>query len=265
MTFSRFQKLVWQHYKKHGRHTLPWRKTRNLYHILVSEVMLQQTQVERVIAFYARFIQQFSSAKKLAHAPLSQVLKVWQGLGYNRRAKMLREAAKKLASSNLKTITELEALPGVGPYTARAIAAFAWNRDVVFVETNIRTALIHHFFPRRESVADTELVEVLQRLLPKGKAREWYSALMDYGASLKRSGISRNARSLHYAKQSKFSGSVREARGAIVRRLASHPASHRLLTNLLGSTRRTQLEEALLALLKEGFIKKKKGVYTLAR
>jgi A/G-specific adenine glycosylase len=229
--------------------------------------MLQQTQVERVIPFYTKFVKKFPTAKKLAEAPLADVLKAWQGLGYNRRAKMLHAAAAFLSLGKLnspKTVEELEKLSGVGPYTARAVAAFAWNEDVVFVETNIRTALIHHFFSKRSDVEDTELVEVLKRVLPKGKAREWYSALMDYGASLKRSGASHNARSVAYTKQSKFAGSLREARGAILRELAQGSASPGHLIGLLGSSRRVQMRTALRALWDEGLIQKNDKNYTLA-
>jgi A/G-specific adenine glycosylase len=254
MTPAKFRALVWRYYRTQGRHDLLWRKTHDPYKVLVSEIMLQQTQVERVIPFYTKFIKKFPTAKKLAAAPLSAVVKSWQGLGYNRRAKMLHTAAGVLASSKVSTISGLEALPGVGPYTARAVAAFAWNEDVVFVETNIRTALIHHFFSKRSDVGDTELVEVLKRVLPKGKAREWYSALMDYGASLKRSGVSHNARSVAYTKQSKFAGSLREARGAILREYTKGITSRARLVSLLGPSRKAQMKQALEALTREGLV-----------
>lgn len=254
MTPAQFRAIVWRYYKAHGRHDLPWRKTHDVYKILVSEIMLQQTQVERVIPFYKKFIKEFPTVKKLAVAPLSEVLKSWQGLGYNRRAKMLHAAAKELAVRKISTVPELEALPGVGPYTARAIAAFAWNNDVIFVETNIRTTIIHHFFSRRSDVEDTELVEVLKRVLPKGKSREWYSALMDYGAHLKRSGISHNTKSKTYTKQSKFAGSLREARGAILREFTKGVTSRTRLVNVLGSSRKAQMQTALKALIAEGFV-----------
>jgi A/G-specific adenine glycosylase len=242
------------HFKKHGRHDLPWRKTADVYRILVSEVMLQQTQVERVIPFYKNFIQKFPTAKKLAAASLSEVLKVWQGLGYNRRAKMLNAAAQVLASKKIHSVTELEELPGVGPYTARAVAAFAWNEDVVFVETNIRTVVIHHFFAKKKKISDIAIGEVLTQAFPNGRAREWYSALMDYGAYLKRSGISHNSKSKKYVKQSKFAGSLREARGAILREFTKGTTSRTKLTNLLGSSRRAQMKTALDALVTEGLI-----------
>ncbi len=263
MTPAKFRALVWKHYREHGRHTLPWRKAKNVYRILVSEVMLQQTQVERVIPFYKKFIQKFPTAKKLATAPLADVLKAWQGLGYNRRAKMLRSASGELAAKKVKTIAELEALPGVGPYTARAVAAFAWNRDVIFIETNIRTAVIHYFFSKKKIVSEKEIEDILIEVFPKGKSREWYSALMDYGAALKRSGISHNARSKTYTKQSKFAGSLREVRGAILRALLEKPARLAALHRPFPD-RITQVDTALAALVKENLIKKQKEKYALA-
>lgn len=291
MTPARFRKIVWTHYKKHGRHDLPWRpptlklrrdKTLDPYRVLVSEVMLQQTQVERVIPFYTKFIKRFPTAGRLASTPLSSVLQMWQGLGYNRRAKMLREAAKQLISTplsgtRLNLVKKLEELPGVGPYTARAVAAFAWNQDGVFVETNIRTAIIHHFFAgKRERGSmiyhtsarkhtDAEIEKILKWVLPKGKAREWYSALMDYGAHLKRSGISYNAKSKKYAKQSKFTGSLREARGIILRALSSRRRYQgEALMNILGAKRRAQVRKALTALQAEKLVKRKGRNFMLA-
>ena len=276
MTPAKFKALVWRHYRTQGRHDLPWRpptlklrrdKTLDPYRVLVSEIMLQQTQVERVIPFYKKFIRQFPTAKKLAQAPLAEVLQAWQGLGYNRRAKMLHQAAKRLLDIHVlsyRTKHEvLEELPGVGPYTARAFAAFAYNEDTIVIETNIRTAVTHHFFPKKESVSDKRIEEVLARALPKGRAREWYSALMDYGASLKRSGISHNERSRAYKKQSKFAGSLREARGAILRELARGAASPAHLIYLFGDSRRAQMRSALRALWTERMIEKRGENYAL--
>ncbi|MHB8860506.1 MAG: endonuclease III domain-containing protein, partial [Minisyncoccota bacterium] len=162
-------------------------------------------------------------------------------------------------------ISELEKLPGVGPYTARAVAAFAYNQDSIVIETNIRTAIIHHFFSdKTEKVSDTEIAGVLARVSPKGKSREWYSALMDYGANLKRSGVSHNARTKQYIKQSKFIGSLRQVRGAILRELAKGSASRARLEKLLGPERHEQLHAALEALCAEGLVQKKKGRYALA-
>lgn len=282
MSSTTFKRIVWAHYKKQGRHDLPWRKTHDPYKILVSEVMLQQTQVERVIPFYKNFLKQFPNVRALAKAPLAEVLKAWQGLGYNRRAKMLHGAAKEVVEKNEgkfpKTKEELQMLPGIGPYTAGAVAAFAYNQDGIFIETNIRTVVTHHFFrstgasslrsaraarpiqhlsenvPAPQAVSDREILQILEKLHPAGKSREWYSALMDYGAYLKKSGVQINSRSKHYTKQSKFNGSTREARGAILRTLAEGPAPVAMLRNILGPARRDQIATALTALTEEGFV-----------
>lgn len=260
---ARFRTIVWQHYRAHGRHDLPWRKKHTLYRVLVSEVMLQQTQVERVIPFYKNFLKKFPTARRLAEVPLSDVLKSWQGLGYNRRAKMLHAAAKEIITPRFDLGVALEKLPGVGPYTARAVAAFARNQDVILIETNIRTAVMHHFFPNKKKVSDAQIEKILLQVLPKGKSREWYSALMDYGSHLKRSGISLNKKSATYAKQSKFTGSLREVRGAIVRLLAKKPASRTSIMKLFDVSRRAQLLEALEALRAESLVKKKGTLYSL--
>lgn len=260
-----FQSLVWKYYRAQGRHDLPWRKTNNPYRILVSEIMLQQTQVERVRHFYTAWMKQFPNVTALARAPLGEVLRAWQGLGYNRRAKMLHQAAKELTARNSfpKTVSELEALPGVGPYTARAVAAFAFNTDVVFVETNLRTVILHHFFPRKKSVADSEIFKILEQAFPKGRAREWYAALMDYGAHLKQRGVKTNARVKGYVKQKAFLGSARQARGAILKELAKGDASTHRLTGLLGDDRRAQMRTQLTALLQEGLVTRHAGGYQL--
>ncbi len=263
MNILHFRKIVWTHYKKYGRHELPWRKTKDPYKILVSEVMLQQTQVERVIPFYINFLKKFPTTYRLADAPLSDVLKSWQGLGYNRRAKMLHAAAKALRVTRSDSVAELEKLPGVGPYTARAVAAFAYNQNVIVIETNVRTAVMHHFFPNEKKVSDAEIEKILIEALLKGKAREWYSALMDYGNYLKRSGISLNKKSALHTKQSKFAGSLREVRGAIVRLLARKSASPASIMKLFDVSRRAQLLEALEALCEESLIKKKGTRYSL--
>ncbi|MEK7101075.1 MAG: A/G-specific adenine glycosylase, partial [Patescibacteria group bacterium] len=260
MKAQKVSATVWKYWKEHGRHELPWRKTTDPYKILVSEVMLQQTQVERVIPYYKNFLKQFPNVNALAQAPLSEVLKLWQGLGYNRRAKMLHEAAKYIlshqpvykASENTRlnlvfpgSAAELEKLPGVGSYTAGAVAAFAYNHDEIFIETNIRTVVTHHVFPGEEQVSDAQVREVLERVHPKGNAREWYAALMDYGAHLKRSGVRINARAKGYTKQSAFKGSGREVRGAIVRALTVAPTTRAKLLSLFGEERRAQTEEQI--------------------
>lgn len=227
-------------YKTQGRSHLPWRKSRDPYKILVSEVMLQQTQVERVVPKYEIFIETFPEIEALAKAPLSKVLLLWSGLGYNRRAKHLYETAKVLAERGgefPKDPAEIEKLPGIGRYTARAVAAFAWNKPEVFVETNIRTVFIYHCFKNRRKldvlIADAEILPLVEKALRASRMepRDFYAALMDYGSYLKRKGIRLNARTKHYAKQSKFEGSYRQLRGAVLRNVLERPCTIEELTD----------------------------------
>jgi A/G-specific adenine glycosylase len=240
-------------YKKNGRAHLPWRKTRDPYKILVSELMLQQTQVARVIPKYERFVKKFPTFQALAKAPLAEVLMEWQGLGYNRRAKYLHEAAKvcstkptfrflapkrgprKVGFVSLRSAEFLESLPGVGPYTARAVCVFAYNRPEVFIETNIRTVFTHHYFPHKHKVHDKEILPLIERDLKKShmEPREFYAALMDYGSYLKGSGVRINNKSKHYTKQSKFEGSRRQAGAAKLREALKKGASQKQLEKLL--------------------------------
>lgn len=267
MDVRSFRKIIWAFYKKQGRHDLPWRATNDPYKILVSEVMLQQTQVERVRGYYAAWLKKFPNVKALAQAPLADVLVAWQGLGYNRRAKMLHDAAKIVVreyKGKMPTDPELLVqLPGIGPYTARAVAAFSTNADVVFIETNLRTVVLYHFFPKKKIVRDTEILSILTKAFPKGRSREWYAALMDYGSHLKRNGVKVNAKSATYAKQSTFTGSGRQARGAILKELAKGGASAKRLTGLLGDARTEQMSEQLKKLLAEGMIQKRAAQYSL--
>ena len=217
---AQFRNIVYVHYKRYAR-SFPWRKTRDPYKILVSETMLQQTGVERVVQKYRAFLKRFPTIRALARVPLKEVLKEWQGLGYNRRAKLLRDAAKAIVAEYQgkfpKNEKILESLPGIGPYTARAVMAFAFNKPVVFIETNIRTVFLHHFFKNRTTISDSEILPYMVKMLDKKNPRKWYSALMDYGASLKKFGVRLNAKSAHYTKQSKFEGSIRQLRGRILK------------------------------------------------
>lgn len=225
-----FQKKVWDFYTVHGRHDLLWRppqlKVKNgkmdMYEIMVSEIMLQQTQVSRVLPKFNVWMKQFPNIKTLASTSRKDVLTLWQGLGYTRRAKFLHEAAQKITNDGVsKTVEDLEALPGIGHYTARAIATFAWNQAHAFVETNIRTVYIDHFFKNKESVADREILSLVEQTLDVSNPREWMYALMDYGSHLKSQGKAHNARAKSFTRQSKFKGSVREVRGSIMKFFAT--------------------------------------------
>ena len=267
MTVPKFRKIVWDYYTEHGRSELPWRKTDDPYKILVSEMMLQQTQVERVIPYYKNFIKKYPSVRTLAKAPLADVLLMWQGLGYNRRAKFLHEASKYIVEVYEGKIptdaAELESIWGIGPYTARAVMTFAYNHNAIFIETNIRTVIIHHFFKDKKNIEDVDITEVLKKVLPHGQARAWYSALMDYGSHLKRTGVQHNAKVKGYKKQSSFAGSRREVRGAIVRALSKKPHTQKQFQALLPKREMDEIHTVLKDLMKEGMIAKNGIRYTL--
>src|SRR5258708_5455020 len=183
MKYDDFIQTVWAYYAAYGRHDLPWRRPEadgsfDAYKILVSEVMLQQTQVQRVIPKYHEFLRQFPTLRVLDNAPLGQVLVAWQGLGYNRRAKFLWQAAQMAGQDfgghMLRDQKQLERLPGVGVNTARAILAYAFNEPVVFIETNIRTVFIHHFFKDETDIPDAAIRELVAQTLDHTKPRGWY-------------------------------------------------------------------------------------------
>lgn len=258
-----FRRIVLAHFEKSGR-TFPWRNTRDPYAVLVSEVMLQQTQTSHVAPFYRRFLKRFPTVRVLAKASLADVYAAWAGLGYNRRAKYLRDAAKEMEERHGGNVPqdfeELRKLPGIGSYTAAAIRAFAWNLPAVFLETNIRTAYIHHFFSDTRVIADRELLPLIEATLDKKDPRRWYSALMDYGAHIKERGVRINRKSAHYVRQKPFQGSVRQARGKILRAL-DKPRTARELSQPAGA----HTGAALAALLRDGLIEKHGNHYQLSR
>lgn len=264
-----FVDVVWGYYREHKRAALPWRKTQNPYCILVSEIMLQQTQVDRVVPKYKTFLKQFPTVQKLAAAPLGDVLMAWQGLGYNRRAKLLHECAQ-VVVHNFKgrfprDFEALKALPGIGPYTAGAICAFAYDQAVPLIETNIRTVFIHHFFHDETDVSDSELVRYIALTMDYKHPREWYWALMDYGSYVKKTVGNLNTKSKHYVKQSRFQGSDRQIRGAIIRALSEESVlSVRKLHNVLKDFEDIRIDAQLQLLEEEGFIQKTKHSYSLA-
>ncbi|MCD8561857.1 A/G-specific adenine glycosylase [Candidatus Saccharibacteria bacterium] len=227
MQIPEFIELVWAEGRRLFR-DMPWRSDTRPYYVLVSEIMLQQTQVERVIPKFTAFIKRFPTIEALAEAPLADVLALWSGLGYNRRAKFLQEAARMVVGEYggvfPDDLARLIKLPGVGRNTAGAILAYSFNQPVVFVETNIRTVYFHHFFAGSDPVSDVEVEALVEATVDQEHPREWYWALMDYGSWLKRSGVSLNALSRHYTKQAPLKGSVREIRGAILKALADGEA-----------------------------------------
>lgn len=264
-----FQDTVLTYYDQHGRHELPWRipeedGTFSAYNIAVSEIMLQQTQVSRVISKYQDFLRAFPTVQDVAQAPLSEVLMLWSGLGYNRRAKFLWQAAQVVAQDYKGVFPDtkpaLIALPGIGPNTAGAILAYAYNQPSIFIETNIRSVFIHHFFTDQENVADSALLPLVEASIPDGSSRIWYWALMDYGTFLKRSIGNASRASSSYAKQSAFQGSRRQIRGLVIRRLTMGPQSLEALIEAIGDSR---LSDVLDNLQREGLIQNSAGLYRL--
>ena len=256
----RFQNIIYQHYKKHGR-TFPWRETYNPYHILVSEIMLQQTQVERVTEKYEQFITAFPDFLTLAKAPLRKILKIWQGLGYNRRALALKKIAQtvvtKYSGKLPYRVDELVKLPGIGNTTASEILVFAFNIPTVFIETNIRSVFIHFFFRNRCNIIDAEILSLVEKTLDVSNPRRWYYALMDYGTSLKKLYQNPNRKSLHYRTQSPFNGSNRQIRGMILKILTKkhHSSEMEIVRKIKILPER--VKSNLINLEKEGFIIRK--------
>lgn len=255
-----FQKHVYGYYAQYGR-DLPWRRTHNPYRILVSEIMLQQTQVSRVLKNYSAFIRTFPSLRALTKAPLRAILKAWQGLGYNRRTLALKKLAQKLASEFKGKIPRerqaLKALPGIGEATSGAVCVFAFNQPEILIETNIRSVFIHHFFKGKDKVSDAQLIPYIEKTLDRKNPRTWYYALMDYGVYLKARRHNPARRSLHYRKQSPFKNSNRQIRGKILKALIARSVlSESMLRRLIGVDRE-RVREMLEALHKEGLIKKK--------
>lgn len=257
-----FRHIVYSHYRRHGR-TLSWRETHDPYAILVSEVMLQQTQVDRVAGKYGAFLSAFPDFSSLAASSLDAVLAAWQGLGYNRRALNLKRCAEAVMAEHGGTlpssIAELEKLPGIGHYTARAVAAFAFSVPSVFIETNIRTVFIHHFFHGPEKVHDREIAPLVEGTLDRGNPRDWYYALMDYGVHLKRLHGNPSRRSAHHTVQSSFKGSNRELRSLILKAVLDKPGiTLEEITSYLDRTQKTVLSN-LQQMEGEGFIARRKG------
>lgn len=252
-----FVTVLFRHYSEHAR-TMPWRVSDHNgnydpYHILVSELMLQQTQVERVTPKYTDFLKAFPRCEVLATAPLEQVIVHWSGLGYNRRALYLHDCAKYIAKNGFPdTLEELVSLKGIGVNTAAAVLTYAYNQRHAYIETNIRTVLIHHFFENEHAVSDSELLRCLERILNgyKGSYRDFYWAMMDYGTWLKKNGVKTHTKSSKYKKQARFEGSVRQLRGEVLRSAQVRTSVEALDMSLQDN----RLPSVLKQLSTEGFI-----------
>lgn len=255
---------VWAHYDACGREDLPWRQTTDPYRILVSEVMLQQTQVSRVVPKYEAFIAAFPTVEVLANAPVDALLAAWQGLGYNRRALALKRAAELIVREHgglvPAALEDLVALPGIGHATAAQILAFAFDTGVPFIETNIRAVYLHEFFPGVEDVPDSAVLPLVAKTLDHARPREWFWALLDYGTYLKASTPNPSRRSRHHTRQSRFEGSNRQLRGRLLAELTSRAgsagfagASVAELSDAVGFMP-GQVADALETLQSEGFV-----------
>ena len=263
-----FQEMVLSHYDLYGRN-LVWRNTSDPYHILVSEIMLQQTQVERVSKKFPEFICAFPNFSSLANATLTDILTVWQGLGYNRRAIALQKCAIRVVNDYNGTLPAdvdiLATFPGIGRATASSIAAFAFNMPVVFIETNIRRVFIHFFFAAGKNVSDADIMSLVEKALYRENPRVWYWALMDLGSALKKTVPNPNRRSLHYTRQSPFEGSDRKIRGRLLKILLQNQFLNE--EEILGCIAEDpdRVRRILGALESDGFIERTENGFVLGK
>ncbi len=263
---AKFRETIRAHFREKGR-SFAWRDTRDPYKILVSEFMLQQTQTERVAKKYGPFLERFPSFESLAGARLSEVYELWKGLGYNRRAKALRDTAVRVVEEHGGRLPEepslLETFPGIGPYTASAICAFAFDKPLVFLETNIRRVFIHYYFADETGVHDRRLRPLIEATLDRDDPRSWYYALMDYGADLKGRVPNPNARSAHYTRQSAFENSNRQIRGRILALLAeTEPLDEGGIAERVGFPVE-RVRRSLVGLEEDGMLLHEEGSYRI--
>lgn len=265
-----FQDFIWDFYKKNKRQMI-WRDEITPYNIVVSEIMLQQTQVPRVMQKYIEWMNIFPDFKSLAQADLVDVLKAWQGMGYNRRGKYLQQIAQKVVNEYKENLPDdpkiLETFPGLGHATANSIVAFAFNKPVVFIETNIRRVYIHHFFQDKEGVHDKEIFTLVAETVDQKNPREWYYALMDYGTMLAKIVKNPNRKSKHYVKQSKFEGSKRQIRGELLRQVLDKNIITISQISEIFPERLAQIKEVFQDIEKEGFLveDKSNGTYSIKK
>lgn len=270
-SITTFQKFILDNFRRYGR-DLPWRKTHDPYNILVSEIMLQQTQVARVLVKYPQFIKTFPDFWSLAQASLRDILQVWQGMGYNRRAFYLKCIAQSVVKNSnerlLKDEKKLIELPGIGKTTAASVIVFAYNMPSVFIETNIRRVFIYHFFNNKASIHDCDILPLIEKTLDTKNPRRWYWALMDYGAMLgdearRHAKENPNRRSAHYVKQSKFKGSRRELRGKILSLLLKEKklSKKAIMARLQIDHKAPALDHILIQLIMEQFLEKKDNYF----
>lgn len=264
MDISTFQQTIYRYFTDNPR-PLPWRATTDPYHIMVSEVMLQQTQVERVLPKYEAFLARFPTVAALAEASLADVLALWQGLGYNRRGMMLKRAAEEILAQHGGIVpaapVDLARLPGIGAYTAGAIAAFAFGCPTPFIETNIRSVFIHFFFHDRTDVTDREILPLVELSMDRANIRDWYNALMDYGVMLKKSLPNPSRRSRQHNRQTPFRGSNREIRGQMLKLLLENPGLSAPALTARSEKNGERVQAVLGTLVSEGLLQECGGGY----
>lgn len=261
-----FQNIIYSYFNQYGR-DFPFRNEINPYNVVISEIMLQQTQTNRVVEKFQQFIQKFPDFQSLANAPLNEVLKVWQGLGYNRRAVALKKIAERVVNEFdgilPADIDILKSFPQIGHNTASSIVAFAFNMPTFFIEVNIRRVYIYYFFPGKSSIKDSAIVLIVRKTLDSSNVRKWYYALTDYGVMLKKTHPELNKRSAHYRKQAKFKGSNREVRGKILKLLIASSSLTEVEIFKELKINSKKLKEILNLLIKEGFIKQEKHGFSI--
>jgi len=258
MDIGAFQEMILSFYSTEKR-DLPWRRTTDPYKIIVSEVMLQQTQVDRVIPYFDRWISKWPTFDDLAQAEKAEVLACWSGLGYNSRPIRLQKLAQVVSKMDSFPTDrdELLKLPGIGPYTAGAVLAFSFNLEVPCLDTNIRRVLIHEL-GLSEDISAKELEEVALSCVPKGRSREWYNALMDYGAMVK---TARKTGIKPISKQSKFEGSSRQIRGKVLRFLLAEKKAN--YDSLMKHVEDVRLDDVLKGMIKDGVVDEENGEFSL--
>lgn len=261
-----FRAAVAEHYLAHRR-DMPWRETRDPYAVFVSEVMLQQTQVSRVLPKYEEWLASFPDFEALAAAPLAMVLEAWSGLGYNRRAVAIKRSAEIVIREHGGELPRdpsvLATLPGIGAATACAVVTYAYGEFAPFIETNVRATVLHHFFADADGVTDRELAPIVEATWDRDDPRSWGYALMDYGSWLKREFPNPSRRSMHHTRQSQFEGSDRQARGAFLRSLMRNGAAP---ADVLADGAGVDLargERLLIDLEREGFVSHEDGLYRI--
>lgn len=261
-----FRADVWAFYRA-NRREMPWRDIDDPYAVLVSEVMLQQTQVSRVMDRWTAWLDLFPDVRALAAAPLSVVLSAWQGLGYNRRAVALKRSAERIVEEFGGEVPRdprsLRTLPGIGPTTAAAVVNYAFREPMPFIETNVRAVFLHHFFADAADVPDAALMPLVEATWDREDPRGWGYALMDYGVHLKRTAANPSRRSRHHVRQSAFEGSRRQKRAHLLRAVLAQPG---LTVDAYADEAGVEVRDAielLEELAREGFLTGDAGVWSV--